>query len=210
MALSQLQGLRLIRQDPWECLISFICATFANIPRIKGMIRRLCRAFGQEISNDDQTFYRFPSPRQLASASINQLLACNLGYRARYVKSAAAYVLQGRICLENLQSRPYHEAKQELLRIQGVGHKVADCVLLFSLDKLEAFPVDRWIHRALRTYYRKYLTSMPLNQRSLLPRHYKELSAFGRSYFGEYAGYAQEYLYAHYSTSPSCMREKAI
>jgi N-glycosylase/DNA lyase len=201
-ALTQLQGLRLVRQDPWECLISFICATFANIPRIRGMIHNLCRAFGRRITNKRYTEYLFPSPRTLASASINQLLACNLGYRARYVKAAAERILKGKICLQHVQSLPYPEAKQELLHIEGVGQKVADCILLFSLDKLNAFPVDRWIHRILVTQYQRYLSTKHFDRRSLTPRLYKELSAFGQSYFGKYAGYAQEYLYAYHSTLP--------
>jgi N-glycosylase/DNA lyase len=201
-ALTQLQGLRLIRQDPWECVISFICATFANIPRIKSMIYNLCRAFGHRITNKRYTDYLFPSPRKLASASISQLLACNLGYRARYVKAAAEHILKGKICLQHLQSMPYPEAKQELLHIEGVGQKVADCILLFSLDKLNAFPVDRWIHRILVTQYQRFLSTKHVDQRSLTPRRYKELSAFGQSYFGDYAGYAQEYLYAYHLTLP--------
>lgn len=201
-ALTQLYGLRLIRQDPWECLISFICASFANIPRIKTMIHNLCRTFGHRVTYDGYAEYLFPSPRQLASASINQLLACNLGYRAKYVKAAASQVLKGEICFTLLQSMPYPEAKQELLRLHGVGQKIADCILLFSLDQLVAFPVDRWIHRILSTQYQQHLAIEHLNRRPLTPQLYKELSGFGQSYFGNYAGYAQEYLYAYRSTFP--------
>lgn len=198
--LTLLKGLRLVRQDPWECLISFICATFANIPRIKGMIHNLCQAFGQPITRNGYTEYQFPSPQKLASASINQLLACNLGYRAKYVKAAASRVLKGRICLPHLQSMSYPEAKQELLHVEGVGQKVADCVLLFSLEHLTAFPVDRWLHRILVTKYPHHLSYKALNQEILTPQIYKELCSFGQSYFGNYAGYAQEYLYAYHST----------
>ncbi len=194
------EGLRLVRQDPWECLISFICATFANIPRIKGMVHNLCRAFGQRITCNGYTNYLFPSSRKLASVSINQLLACNLGYRAKYVKAAASRILKGEVCLSHLQSMSYSEAKQELLRIDGVGQKVADCVLLFSLEQLRAFPVDRWIHRILVTNYQQHLSIKALDREILTPQVYKELSSFGQSYFGNYAGYAQEYLYAYHST----------
>jgi N-glycosylase/DNA lyase len=199
-ALIQLEGLRLIRQDPWECLISFICATFANIPRIKAMVHKLCQAFGQPITWNGYTEYLFPSPHKLASASINQLLACNLGYRAKYVKAAASRILRGEVCLPQLRSMPYLEAKQELLRIEGVGQKVADCVLLFSLEHLKAFPVDRWIQRILVTKYPQHLSNEVLNRKALTSQVYKELSSFGQSYFGNYAGYAQEYLYANHST----------
>ena len=198
--LTQLEGLRLVRQDPWECLISFICATFANIPRIKKMVHNLCRAFGQPIACNGYTEYLFPSPQKLASASINQLTACNLGYRAKYVKTAATRILEGAVCLPHLRSMSYLEAKQELLRIEGVGQKVADCVLLFSLEHLKAFPVDRWLQRILITKYPQYLSKKALIRKALTPQVYKELSSFGQSYFGNYAGYAQEYLYAHHST----------
>lgn len=196
-----LEGLRLVRQDPWECLISFICATFANIPRIKGMVHNLCRAFGQPTAANGHTEYLFPSPQKLASASINQLLACNLGYRAKYVKAAASRILEGAVYLPHLRSMSYPEAKRELLRIEGVGQKVADCVLLFSLEHLKAFPVDRWLRRILITKYPQHLSNKALIQKALTPQVYKELSSFGQSYFGNYAGYAQEYLYAYHSTS---------
>ena len=199
-ALLQLEGLRLVRQDPWECLISFICATFANIPRIKGMVHNLCQAFGQSITCNGYTEHLFPSPQKLASASINQLLACNLGYRAKYVKGAASRILKGEVCLSDLRSTSYHEAKQELLCIEGVGQKVADCILLFSLEHLKAFPVDRWLQRILITQYPQYLSYKARNRKALTPQVYKELSSFGQNYFGNYAGYAQEYLYAYHST----------
>ena len=199
-ALIQLEGLRLVRQDPWECLISFICATFTNIPRIKGMVHNLCQAFGRPITCNGYTEYLFPSAQKLASASINQLLACNLGYRAKYVKAAASRILKGEVCLSQLRSMSYLEAKQELLRIEGVGQKVADCVLLFSLEHLEAFPVDRWLQRILITQYSQHLSNEVLNRKALTPQVYKELSSFSQSYFGNYAGYAQEYLYAYHST----------
>jgi N-glycosylase/DNA lyase len=199
-ALIQLEGLRLVRQDPWECLISFICATFANIPRIKGMVHNLCQAFGQPITCNGYTEYLFPSPQKLASASINQLLACNLGYRAKYVKAAASRIVKGEVCLPDLRSTSYHEAKQELLRIEGVGQKVADCILLFSLEHLKAFPVDRWLQRILITQYSQYLSNKVRNRKALTPQVYQELSSFGQNYFGNYAGYAQEYLYAYHST----------
>jgi N-glycosylase/DNA lyase len=198
--LTQLEGLRLVRQDPWECLISFICATFANIPRTRRMVHNLCRTFGQPVAGNGYTEYLFPSPQKLAYASINQLIACNLGYRAKYVKAAATRILEGAVCLPHLRSMPYLEAKQELLRIEGIGHKVADCVLLFSLEHLKAFPVDRWLQRILITKYPQHLSNKALIRKALTPQVYKELSSFGQSYFGNYAGYAQEYLYAYHST----------
>jgi N-glycosylase/DNA lyase len=198
-ALRRLQGLRIMRQDPWECLISFICATFANIPRIQDMIQRLCQRFGRKIPLGDRQVYGFPRKEVLAAASIQALLDCKLGYRARYVKQTSQRLVQSNCSLEALRKTAYEEAREALLCLTGVGEKVADCVLLFSLEKLEAFPVDIWIRRVLQTHYRCHFNVPNLDQRCLTPRLYKMFNDFGRQYFGRYAGYAQEYLYAEYS-----------
>lgn len=197
-ALNQLYGMRIVRQDPWECLISFICATFANIPRIKLMIQKLCQHFGRKIRVKDLTFYGFPRKDALAQASINKLLECNLGYRAKYIKKVAQIIREEQINLTNLQKTSYMEANNSLQSLPGVGHKVADCILLFSLDKLEAFPIDVRIKRILQSHYGHHLKTQK-QIKSLTPRIYSEFSAFGRKYFGKYAGYAQEYLYAYFS-----------
>ena len=133
-AISAYPGLRLLRQEPWECLISYICSAWSNVDRIKGTIAMLCRGFGGRIECAEEA-HAFPSPEVLAGASIPALRKCGLGYRARYVKGAARMVAGGEVELETLKEAGYSEARKALLTVPGVGGKVADCCLLFSLDK---------------------------------------------------------------------------
>ena len=198
-AINTLHGLRLVRQDPWECMISFICSSFSNISRIKSMIFNLSRKYGEEIVYNGLTFYTFPSSATLAKAELHGLLECKLGFRARYVKEASQMIEEQDINLESYRRIPYREAKQRLLTIPGIGPKVADCILLFSLDKLEAFPVDVWIKRVLTTYYNQLLPrGVSSKQKTLTTTCYEYINTFARAYFGKYAGYAQEYLFHYY------------
>lgn len=198
-AVSALYGLRITRQDPWECLISYICATFSNISRIKGMIRNLSRKFGKALLYDGLTFYTFPSVEALAKATLRELYDCGLGYRARYVQETSKMIRALDLNVETLRRLTYNKAKKQLLDFPGIGPKVADCVLLFSLDKLEAFPVDVWIRRILHKYYYRHFSNSKLQTREgFNTGYYEQICAFGKSYFGEYAGYAQEYLFHYY------------
>ncbi|MGA2308628.1 MAG: DNA glycosylase [Candidatus Bathyarchaeia archaeon] len=200
-AISEFNGLRILRQEPWECLISYICATYKSISAIKGMLANLSRRFGEETRKDTQILYTFPKPAKLAKAGLHELLACGLGYRAKYVSETAKLVRENTLDLERLEKMAYAKAKQELTSLPGVGPKVADCVLLFSLEKLQAFPVDVWIRRAILKYYARYFPKEFVKrlsaQESLSSSGYEKLGSFGREYFGDYAGYAQEYLYHH-------------
>jgi len=200
-AVKQFRGLRLVRQEPWECLISYLCATNKNIPAIKQMILNLSRRFGDPIKFEGEEFYTFPKPEALVKASLDELRLCKLGYRAERVLKTAKLVNSGDFDLESLKSMPYERAKEELLTLPGVGPKVADCVLLFSLDKLEAFPIDVWMKRIILEYYSQHFESEFVTKmktkKGLSPREYQTVYAFGRKYFGEYLGYAQEYLYHH-------------
>jgi len=193
-------GLRIIRQKPWECLISYVCATYKNIPAIKNMIHNLAKKFGEKIRADHHNFYTFPKPHDLAEASLQELKECKLGYRAQYVLNTSR-IIHKEFDFEALRTMDYENAKLELLQLPGVGQKVADCVLLFSLDKLEAFPVDVWIRRIILQSYSKHFEKpfieKILDKSSLAPHEYMEINSFGREYFGEFAGYAQEYLF-HY------------
>jgi len=192
-------GLRLSRQEPWECLISYICATFKSIPAIKKMIYNISRCFGERLTFEGHDFYTFPKPNQLAQASPKDLRSCGLGFRAERVLETAKVVDSGKLSLEALKCLDYSEAKCELLVLQGVGHKVADCVLLFSLEKLEAFPIDVWMKRAVTNLYSRYFDSSLIKRvagkGSITPKEYETIGSFGREYFGNYAGYAQEYLF---------------
>jgi N-glycosylase/DNA lyase len=198
-AIDLFYGLRISRQDPWECLISYICATFKGIPSIKKMIYNISRCFGEQLTFDGHDFYTFPKPNQLAQASLKKLKNCGLGFRAERVLETAKLVDDGELDLELLKKLEYREVKRELLLLPGVGQKVADCVLLFSLEKLEAFPIDVWIKRATTNLYSKYFESSFIeritNKGSITPKEYETIGFFAREYFGKYAGYAQEYLF---------------
>lgn len=200
-AISRFRGLRILRQEPWECLISYICATYKSISAIKRILSNLSKRFGEETCLESHGFYTFPKPVKLAHASVQKLAACGLGYRAKYVSETAKLVCEDTFDLELLKKTAYEKAKEELMNLPGVGPKVADCVLLFSLEKLEAFPVDVWIRRAILKYYARHFPNEFFRrisaQESLSSSEYEKLSSFGREYFGKYAGYAQEYLY-HY------------
>jgi len=198
-AVKKFKGLHILRQDPWECLVSYICATYKNIPAIKKMLFNLSKRFGDKSVFDSLEFYTFPTPAKLAKASIKELVECGLGYRARYVSETAKTIHEKDCELEKLRKTSYKKARQELLNLPGVGLKVADCVLLFSLGKLEAFPVDVWIKRIIIKYYANHFTKEFIrkieSRTSLTISEYEKLNLFGRTYFGKYAGYAQEYLY---------------
>ncbi len=200
-ALKQYWGLRLIRQDPWECFISYICATYKSIKAIKHMLNKLAAKYGEELNFMGYDFYAFPKAHALATASLEGLAECGLGYRAKYVLEASRRIFEGSFDLEGLRQLPYGEAKRRLMELPGVGAKVADCICLFSLEKWEAFPVDVWVKRVVLN---RYADKLPVEVVKRLSSHdglssgdYERLNRFGRNYFGAYAGYAQEYLY-HY------------
>ncbi len=198
-AVKALRGLRILRQDPWECLISYMCATYKNIPAIKRMLSNLSRKFGEPTVLDGYTFYTFPTAEKLADTSLKELAECGLGYRAKYISETAKKVSNGEFDVESLKKESYEKAREMLLTLKGVGLKVADCVALFALEKLEAFPVDVWIKRVILNHYanhfEKSFTDKVSLKKSLTKADYERLSFFGRKYFGRYAGYAQEYLY---------------
>ena len=203
-AIDKLYGLRIIRQEPWECIVSYICATFSNISRIKGMIRNLSRKFGKEIIYNGLTFYAFPQIEVLAKATLRELSDCGLGFRSKYVQYAARAIKDYIPDFESLKRLTYQKSKRLLLSLPGIGPKVADCILLFSINKLGAFPVDIWIKRILCKYYSKRFPDYEfVKKKGITLKRYEQLSAFGRSYFGEYAGYAQEYLFYYYRLNRS-------
>jgi N-glycosylase/DNA lyase len=198
-ALQRFEGLRIVRQLPWECLISFICATFKSIAAIELMLKKLSIKYGEKQVFDGLDFYTFPTIERLANACENGLQECGLGYRAKYVQKTAKKILDETINLEYLKSLPYFEGRKALLEFSGVGLKVADCVLLFSLEKMEAFPVDVWVKRVILNHYANQLPSETVkkmqSRNSLTNSEYQKIGDFARSYFGHYAGYAQEYLF---------------
>ncbi|MDD1667189.1 MAG: 8-oxoguanine DNA glycosylase, partial [Methanomicrobiales archaeon] len=185
------QGLRILMQDPWEILVSFICATNTNIPRIRKMIASLARCFGAWVPDSVEPQYSFPAPESLAGSCGEHLGPCRLGYRDRYIAGTAARVDADPGILGRIRGLPYPEARTALLSFPGVGPKAADCILLFGFHRLEAFPVDVWIRRLM---YSHYLKPAP-GSRVPSEKEDRRIREFGREYFREYAGYAQEYLF---------------
>jgi N-glycosylase/DNA lyase len=188
-------GLRVIRQEPHQCLFSFVCASNTNIPMIRRMLYNMTRKFGRRIKVDGIDFFTFPSATEINKASLEELRTCGLGYRIKAIKALASEIVSGRLDFDFLKKANYNESKKELLRIYGIGNKIADCVLLFSLDKLDAFPIDVWITRALSSHYSWLHKSK--SQDKISPQQYQQLSDGARKYFGKYAGYAQQYIYYH-------------
>ena len=179
------RALRLLRIEPWECLISFICSANSNLARIHANMEAVSEHFGEPVSLDGTVRYTFPLPERLAEAGEAALRAIGLGFRAPYVANAARMVTMGDLDLESLRSIPYSNAKERLMEVRGIGPKIADCVLLHSLDKLEAFPIDVWVRRAMTDWYFSG-TKPPANS---------VMGEWALEHFGRYAGYAQLYLF---------------
>ena len=166
-------GIRILRQDPWEALCTFIISQNNNIKRIKGIVERLCENFGEKLSDGE---YTFPTAEKLSKLSVDDLAPIRAGFRNKYIIDGAQKVNSGEVNLNICYDLPYDEAQQELMKIKGVGTKVADCTLLFGFHRIEAFPLDVWMKRAME---KLFPTMSPKD-------------------FGEYAGIAQQYIF-HYS-----------
>ena len=167
-------GIRLLKQDKWEALCSFIISQCNNIPRIKKIVETLCRTFGDEIAFDGGTYYSFPPPEKVAALSPEDLAPLRCGYRAPYIIGAAQAVADGTIDLDAIAAGTPEDASKALKTLNGVGDKVANCVVLFGLQMFNAFPIDVWMKKALAKHYGK---------------------GFDPAVFGEYAGLAQQYMF---------------
>lgn len=176
-------GIRILRQELWETLISFIISASNNIPRIKGIVERLCEGFGERITYMGGEYYTFPSPDRIASLTKEELSVIRAGFRDKYILDAAKRIVSGEISLEYIQSLPTPDAKAELMKISGVGNKVSDCILLFGLNRADSFPVDVWIKRIMEYCYFGREASI------------KEVSELANEKFGELGGFAQQYLF---------------
>jgi N-glycosylase/DNA lyase len=191
-AIRNFPGMRILRQDPFQCYISFVVSSNSNIPNIQTRLQRLCQMFGEKKIIQGKEFFLFPKPEKLANASITNIGKCGLGYRSKYVKEAAIAVDKGIIDFPYLKKIDYQDAKDDLCQVFGIGKKVADCILLFSLDKLEAVPLDRWVLRILQKYYSK---EFKIETKSITDKTYDELHDKIVDHFGKYAGYAQQFLF---------------
>ena len=191
-AIKEYSGLRIFQQDPFQCLISFIISSNSNIQKIKTNLEAISKKFGVKVTFENQEFFLFPKPEELAKATINELKNCGIGYRAKFVKEATKMVFSKKINFENLEKSNYQETKEKICAIPGVGNKVADCVMLFSLNKLEAFPLDRWIIRILEKYYPN---KFQIDTKTITKKQYDILHKKIVDYFGSNAGYAQQFLF---------------
>jgi N-glycosylase/DNA lyase len=182
------RGLRLLRQDPWECLACFVLSAAKQIPQIQQIVRLLCERFGSPVlaPPGHAPAFDFPAPARLARCSEEELRACKMGFRAPYLRAIAQGLANGQIDLNALSQMPIDLARAELLQLAGVGQKIANCVLLFACGFPTAFPVDVWVRKALSQLY--------FPQRKVSPGR---LQHFAETHFGPWAGYAQQYLY-HY------------
>jgi len=187
-AVAACRGLRLLRQDPWECLASFILSSTKQIVQIRQIITLLCERYGEPLAvvPGGTRASAFPAPARLARATEAELRACKMGFRAPYLRTTAGLIAGGQCDLERLRDLPVEVARAELIKLPGVGRKIADCVLLFAYGSQSAFPVDVWVMKALRQLY------FPRRRVSL-----QRLHQFAASHFGPSAGYAQQYLF-HY------------
>ena len=169
-------GIRILRQESWEALCSFIISQCNNISRIKGIVERLCESFGEPVEYGGRTFYTFPTAERLADLETEELSVIRSGYRAEYIICAARAVVSGQLDLEALKKSDYRTAIKQLRAIRGIGEKVANCVVLFGLGHMEAFPVDVWMKRALKEHF---------------PPDFQPET------LGAYAGLAQQYIFYH-------------
>src|SRR5262245_25861771 len=181
------RGLRIIRQPKWECLATFICSSMKQLAHIRQISLALRKRFGEQRKTRDHVVYTFPAAERIARASGSALHDCKLGYRAKNLRATARLVSSGHADLEAWSALSDAELRKRLCALPGVGPKIANCVMLFAFERLRAFPIDVWIERVLRQHYfspRKKMTAQRLRE-------------FSETYFGEYGGYAQQYLFHH-------------
>lgn len=180
-AMKKYPGLKVLKQDPYETVISFIISANNNIGRIKGIIERICAKYGDKTEDSAGEFFAFPTAERLSHAAEEELRELGCGYRAPYIAETAKAIANG-FDLESLKNTDYLSAKKRLLELKGVGPKVADCILLFSLNHYNAFPKDVWVKRVLDELYG-------------IKGSDKDVQLFAEKRFGKYAGIAQQYLF---------------
>lgn len=177
-------GIRILNQDEWETMISFMISANNRIPMIKKVIENLSCKFGNFITSyRGRDYYSFPTPEQLAEAPVDKIIECKAGFRAPRIKDAAERFLNERDTIYDLKNKSYQEGLDYLKTYSGIGDKVANCILLFSMKQFDTFPVDVWVRRVMQTLYVDKDTSD------------KEIRRFAEEKFGDFSGYAQQYLF---------------
>ena len=183
-AISYGKGIRILKQDTFEALISFIISAGNNIPRIKGIINNLSVNFGEQFEYMGKTYYAFPTPDKLSSLTLEELSVIRAGFRDKFILSAAKAVATGELDIDALSEMTCRDAKKTLMQLSGVGDKVSDCILLFGLAKHDSFPIDVWIKRIMEyCYFDKQ------------EQKRETISDFAIKQYGEYGGFAQQYLF---------------
>ena len=191
-SVKQYVGLRIFKQDPFQCMISFIISSNSNIQKIKSSLEKISQKFGTKVKIQNKEFFLFPKPEKLANASIEEIKKCGVGYRAPFIKQASKMIVLKKINFKYLEKCDYQEAKKKICVIPGIGNKVADCILLFSLNKLEAFPLDTWMIKILEKYYSNQFN---IETKTITKKQYQILHEKIVNYFGPYCGYAQQFLF---------------
>lgn len=176
-------GIRILNQSPWEILISFIVSANNSIPLISRSLNILCEKYGDPVAYNGKTYFTFPKPERLFNLDILDIAICRAGFRCKYIFDAVQKVRCGDIDLSSISKLPIDKAREELMKVNGVGPKVADCIMLFSMQKHEAYPVDVWVKRVTEYYFLGKDVKM------------KEIQSFANEKFGELAGFAQQYLF---------------
>lgn len=185
-------GIRILNQEPYECLLSFIISQNNNIPRIKGIIERLAQRYGRKEGDE----YLFPTLDEISMAATEELYELRMGFRAKYIRDCLDKLLSGEVDIENTDKLSTDKLLEMLLKIKGVGQKVADCTMLFSMGRREVFPTDVWVKRVMEHFY--------FNDEE---KSIKDIHIFAKNKWGEYAGYAQQYLF-YYARSLKIGTEK--
>ena len=183
------KGIRILNQDLWETIISFIISANNNIPRIKGIIERLSKNYGEEIDYNGEKYYTFPTAEELKDVSVQKYRELGLGFRDIRLYETTKMILNGVVDLDELRNNPNTmEVRDKLLTLSGVGPKVADCILLFSdLKRFEVFPIDVWVRRVMNDLYIKNEDETKVNK--------KQIEKIAKEKFGDLAGLAQQYLF---------------
>ena len=181
-------GIRILRQDLWECIISFIISANNNIPRIKKIIEKLSKEYGKKIEFNENTYYFFPTPEELSKASVEDLRNLGLGFRDKRIYNTTKMIIDNEVNLNSIKSMDDTEKmRNELLKLDGVGPKVADCILLFALKRIDVFPIDVWVRRVMNDLYIHNINEEKVNK--------KELQKLAEDKFGSLQGIAQQYLF---------------
>lgn len=183
-ARARVEGLRIVNDEFFPCLISYLCSPQMRIPRIKKMYNSMAREYGDTVTVDGIEMYNFPKASRLSEVSEQDLRDLGIGYRAKYIAETTDILTEESFRPEDLENMEYEKARERMKDLHGVGNKVADCVLLFSLNFLQSCPIDTWVSNTLEKAYPE-----------LVGESYEETSASVRDYFGPYTGYVQEYLF---------------